>query len=183
MNHDDAPTLQRRRNSRYGAFFVMLGVVMIFMGAIGCFNAAIQFVVLRLAPNPPRGPNFDLWRQINLMMLLLWAPLPLAGLAFAASGFYIRRHRPPAMRIARWTALAGYGWGAAMVIDAALILYGPWRAQMLGPLQFVKNGATIGFWLRLMQMAFSIGLAFGPPSVLLWMLRRVRPVGSVKSKC
>ena len=175
--------LQRRRNSRYGAFVLMLGVVMIFVGTMGCFNALMHFVMLNVMPTPPGGAaQFGLWRQANMMMITAWPPLPLAGLSLAVSGFYIRRHSAAAMRIARWTTLAGYGWGAAIAIHMVLILFGPWQQQMLGPLQLVENAETFEHWMHIAQLVFGCGVAFGPPTVLLWMLRRVRPIDSEKTE-
>ena len=177
MCNDDSLALQTRRNGRYGAFFLMLGCAMLFTGMIGCFNVSIHFFFLNFMPmSAAEKAQLGLWRQMTHVMITFWPPLPLAGLGFAATGFFIRRGSARAMRIARWIALAGYGWGAALVINMALLLWGPWKDQMLGPFAGTEGGASIGMPLRIAQLVFAAGIGFGPATVLLWMLSKVRPL-------
>ena len=175
---DDLRTAQQQKtNSQIGAVLFVCGLLALIFGLFATFIAVIQFLVLNLIPPPitahERHVLEMMWRMISVF--LRFAPtMALLGGLLLVSGWQVRRGKAIAIRMSRWALLGAIGFGVAYLANIAAMLLDAQMASKILALPPVL--APYRAVIYVVQAVFTIGMQFGPPVLLLFLLNRVRPV-------
>lgn len=162
---------QRQTNSRIGGLLLACGVVAMLFGTFATFIALMQTAAMLLIPNPTTAHErqfLDTYSSIQSIFLSFMPTQALLGGLLAASGWYVRCGSAKAIRIARWTLLGALGWGVAYCARAYTLLSDPRMliTDLPPPLEQYRPAMYV------VQAVFAVGMLFGPPALLLFLLRR-----------
>jgi hypothetical protein len=171
---------QRKTNSQVGALLLICGLLAAMFGLFGSFIAGLQFVILQFVPSSTvdERDKLELSLRIVRITLLQMPMMALLGGLLLLSGWHIRRGNSTAIRIARWTLLGAIGFGVVYCINIGALFLEPRTAArmlLLSPLL-----EPYRYPLYAVQGIIGIAILFGPPMLLLFLLRRLRPMPGEK---
>jgi hypothetical protein len=166
---------QRWTNSQIGALLLVCGLLALMFGSCGTVISAIQLIVFQLLPAPSNAQErqfFYMLSRIQFVFLLFMPAMAIIAANLSASGWFVRRGSARAIRIARWTLIGALGWGVAYLAQIGAMLLDP--RMVKGMLELPPPLHPYRYIWYAIQAVFTVGMLFGPPTLLLLFLRRAR---------